>query len=87
MNEGTMAFRLGLKGMPAAAEEAMVARDIALLERTGGRLHIAHVSTAGTVDLVRRAKARGLAVTRRGRRRTTSPSPTRRSATTTPTPR
>ena len=42
-----MSLRLGLKGMPAAAEEAMIARDIALLERTGGRLHIAHVSTAG----------------------------------------
>jgi dihydroorotase len=63
MHEGPTAFRLGLKGMPAAAEEAMVARDIALLERTGGRLHIAHLSTAGSVDLVRRAKARGLAVT------------------------
>jgi dihydroorotase len=63
MNEGATAFRLGLKGMPAAAEEAMVARDIALLERTGGRLHVAHISTAGTVDLVRRAKARRLAVT------------------------
>ncbi|MGH7788530.1 MAG: dihydroorotase [Candidatus Binatia bacterium] len=63
MNEGPTAFRLGLKGMPAAAEEALVARDIALLERTGGRLHIAHASTAGTVELVRRAKALGLAVT------------------------
>jgi dihydroorotase len=63
MNEGPTAFRLGLKGMPAAAEEAMVARDIALLEHTGGRLHIAHASTAGTIDIVRRAKARGLAVT------------------------
>jgi dihydroorotase len=63
MNEGTMSFRLGLKGMPAAAEEAMVARDIALLERTGGALHIAHASTAGTIDLVRRAKSRGLPVT------------------------
>jgi len=62
MHEGPTAFRLGLKGMPAAAEEAMVARDIALLERTGGRLHVAHVSTAGSIDLVRRAKARGLAV-------------------------
>ncbi|MEO8605400.1 MAG: dihydroorotase [bacterium] len=62
MNEGPTSFRLGLKGMPSAAEEAMVARDIALLERTGGRLHIAHVSTANSVDLVRRAKARGLAV-------------------------
>ena len=63
MNEGATAFRLGLKGMPAAAEEAMVARDIALLEHTGGRLHVAHISTAGTVELVRRAKARRLAVT------------------------
>ncbi len=63
MHEGPTAFRLGLRGIPAAAEEAMVARDLALLERTGGRLHIAHVSTAGTVDLLRRAKARGLPVT------------------------
>jgi dihydroorotase len=63
MNEGPTSFRLGLRGVPAAAEEAMVGRDIALLERSGGRLHIAHASTAGTIDLVRRAKARGLAVT------------------------
>ena len=63
MNEGALSLRLGLKGMPAAAEEAMIARDIALLERTGGRLHIAHLSTAGSVDLVRDAKQRGLAVT------------------------
>jgi len=63
MHEGPTAFRLGLKGMPSAAEEAMVARDIALVERTGGRLHIAHASTAGTVDMLRRARARGLAVT------------------------
>jgi dihydroorotase len=63
MHEGPTAFRLGLKGMPAAAEEAMVARDIALLERTGGRLHLAHLSTAGSVDQVRRAKTRNLAVT------------------------
>jgi dihydroorotase len=62
MNEGAVSLRLGLKGMPAAAEEAMVARDIALLERTGGRLHVAHVSTAGTVELLRHAKARGLAI-------------------------
>ena len=54
---------LGLKGIPAAAEEAMIARDIALLARTGGRLHIAHLSTAAAVDLVRDAKQRGLAVT------------------------
>ena len=62
MHEGAVSLRLGLKGIPAAAEEAMVARDIALLARTGGRLHIAHLSTAGAVDLVRDAKRRGLAV-------------------------
>lgn len=63
MNEGETSLRLGLRGIPAAAEEAMIARDIRLLERTGGRLHIAHISTAGGVALVRDAKARGLAVT------------------------
>jgi len=63
MNEGAMSLRLGLKGVPAAAEEAMLARDLSLLERTGGRLHVAHASTAGSVDLIRRAKDRGLAVT------------------------
>jgi len=63
MNEGPTSIRLGLRGMPAAAEEAMIARDIALVELTGGRLHIAHVSTAGSVELVRQAKRRGLAVT------------------------
>jgi dihydroorotase len=63
MNEGANSFRLGLRGMPAAAEEVMIARDIALVERTGGRLHVAHVSTAGSVALIRRAKERGLAVT------------------------
>ena len=63
MHEGAMSLRLGLKGIPAAAEEAMIARDLALLERTGGRLHIAHISTAGAVELVRQAKRRGLPVT------------------------
>jgi dihydroorotase len=63
MNEGRTSFRLGLRGAPAAAEEVMVARDIALAERTGGRLHVAHASTAGTVRLLREAKERGLAVT------------------------
>jgi dihydroorotase len=63
MHDGAVAARLGLRGIPAAAEEAMIARDIALLERTGGRLHIAHLSTAGAVALVRAAKARGLPVT------------------------
>jgi dihydroorotase len=63
MNEGWVSNRLGLKGIPASAEEIMVARDIALAETTGGRLHIAHASTRGTVELVRRAKDKGLSVT------------------------
>jgi len=63
MNEGWVSNRLGLKGIPNSAEEAMVARDILLAETTGGRLHIAHASTAGTVEMVRRAKERGLSVT------------------------
>jgi dihydroorotase len=62
MNEGLTALRLGLRGRPAMAEEVMVARDIALAERTGGRLHVAHVSTARAVELVRGARARGLRV-------------------------
>jgi dihydroorotase len=63
MNEGVESLRLGLKGVPAAAEEAMIARDLALLARTGGHLHIAHASTAGAVELIRAAKARQLPVT------------------------
>lgn len=63
MHEGAISLQLGLRGMPAAAEDAMIARDIAILERTPGRLHVAHISTAGGVQLVRDAKARGLAVT------------------------
>ena len=63
MNEGWTATRLGLAGIPAAAEEIMAARDIALARLTGGRLHLAHGSTAGTVELVRRAKDEGLRVT------------------------
>jgi dihydroorotase len=63
MNEGFESMRLGLRGMPAAAEEVMVHRDIALAELTGGRLHILHVSTAGSVDLIRRARQRGVRVT------------------------
>jgi dihydroorotase len=62
MNEGFESMRLGLRGMPAAAEEVMVFRDIALAELTGGRLHILHVSTAGSVDLIRRARQRGVRV-------------------------
>jgi len=63
INEGDVSARLNLPGMPAAAEEIMIARDIALAELTGGRLHIAHVSTAGSVDLIRSAKSKGLRVT------------------------
>jgi dihydroorotase len=63
MNEGATALRLGLRGTPAAAEEVMIARDVALVRLTGGRLHLAHISTAGAVALVRDAKAQGLAVT------------------------
>jgi len=63
MNDGWVASRLGLKGIPAAAEEAMVARDIALCELTGARLHVTHISTKGSVELVRTAKRRGLKVT------------------------
>jgi dihydroorotase len=63
MAEGPVATHLGLDGIPAAAEETMIARDIALAEATGGRLHVAHLSTAGSVSLVREAKARGLSVT------------------------
>jgi dihydroorotase len=61
MNEGLLSVMLGLKGIPAQAEEIMVARDIALAELTGGRLHIAHISTEGSVALVRAAKKRGIA--------------------------
>ncbi|MEK7847811.1 MAG: dihydroorotase, partial [Chloroflexota bacterium] len=63
MNEGPLAHRLGLRGMPAAAEEAMVARDIALAELTGAHVHIQHVSTAGSVELIRRAQEKGLPIT------------------------
>ena len=63
MAEGWVSSRLGLPGIPAVAEEAMVARDIALAELTGGLLHVAHVSSAGSVSMVREAKARGIHVT------------------------
>jgi dihydroorotase len=63
MHEGLVSLVLGLPGLPAAAEDVMVSRDIALAEATGGRLHIMHVSTAGSVDAVRRAKRRGIRVT------------------------
>lgn len=63
MNEGPTALRLGLRGRPAVAEEVMVARDVALAERTGGHLHVAHCSTARAVELIRAARARGVRVT------------------------
>ena len=63
MAEGWIATRLGLPGIPAAAEETMIARDISLAELSGGRLHIAHLSTAGSVSLIRDAKERGISVT------------------------
>lgn len=63
MHEGRVSARLGLDGTPAIAEEVMIARDILLAEFTGGHVHVAHISTAGAVDLVRRAKADGVRVT------------------------
>jgi dihydroorotase len=63
MNEGATSTRLGLPGMPNAAEDVMVARDILLSELTGGHVHIGHISTAGAVRLVRDAQRRGLRVT------------------------
>ncbi len=62
MHEGIVATRLGLKGIPAAAEEIHVARDIILSELTGGQIHLCHMSTRGSVDLIRRAKDKGLNV-------------------------
>jgi dihydroorotase len=63
MHEGRYSTLLGLKGMSSAAEESHVGRDVLLAELTGARVHIAHISTAGSVELVRRAKRQGLAVT------------------------
>ena len=63
MHEGLVSTRLGLKGIPRAAEDVIVARDLQLAELTGGHLHCAHVSTAGAVAMIRAAKARGVRVT------------------------
>ena len=63
MNEGVISSQLGLKGWPAIAEEAIIARDILLAEHVGSRLHICHLTTAGGVELVRWAKSRGVNVT------------------------
>ena len=63
INEGQMSAKLGLQGIPAAAEEVMVARDLILAKLTRARLHIAHVSTKGSVELIRRAREAGISVT------------------------
>lgn len=63
VNEGEVSFALGLRGIPALAEEVMVARDLLLAEETGARLHLAHISTARSLRMVREAKARGVRVT------------------------
>ena len=63
MNEGVVSAELGLAGWPAVAEESIIARDVLLAEHVGSRLHVCHLSTAGSVDLIRWAKKRGVAVT------------------------
>jgi dihydroorotase len=63
MNEGALSAELGLGGWPAVAEESIIARDVLLAEATGSRLHICHLSTAGSVDVIRWAKAKGIKVT------------------------
>jgi dihydroorotase len=63
MHEGEIATRLGLAGWPAVAEEAIIARDVLLVEHVGSRLHVCHVSTAGSVEILRQARARGIRVT------------------------
>jgi len=63
MNEGIISTELGLPGIPSAAEDVMVARNVSLAELTGARLHLAHISTVGSVRMVREAKQRGLKVT------------------------
>jgi len=63
MHEGVVSTRLGVPGIPSVAEEVMVARDLILAEYTGGHVHVAHISTARSVELVRQAKARGVRVT------------------------
>jgi len=63
MNDGIVSTELGLRGIPRAAEDVMTARDISLAELTGGRLHIAHVSTAGSVRMIRDAKSRDVKIT------------------------
>ncbi len=63
MHEGAVSTRMGLKGIPSAAEDSIVSRDLTLTELTGARYHVAHLSTAGAIEMVRRAKSQGLPVT------------------------
>ncbi len=63
MNEGSLSGELGLAGWPSVAEESIIARDVLLAEHVGARLHVCHLSTAGSVDVIRWAKARGIRVT------------------------
>jgi len=63
MNEGALSYRLGMKGIPASSEEVMLARDLILAEKADAGIHLAHLSTRGSVELVRQAKARGVKVT------------------------
>jgi dihydroorotase len=63
VNEGVVSLELGLRGIPASAEELIIQRDIDLVRETGGRLHIAHVSTKGSVEIIRNAKEQGIPVT------------------------
>src|SRR5699024_12099064 len=63
MHEGIVSAELGLTGWPAVAEESIIARDVLLAHHVGSRLHVCHLSTAGSVDIVRWAKQRGIAVT------------------------
>src|SRR5688500_20305021 len=63
MNEGVVSMRLGLKGIPAEAEEIMAIRDILLARRTGGHIHLCHMSTRGSVELIAWGKERGIRVT------------------------
>ena len=63
MNEGEVSSLLGLRGWPKVAEEAIIARDVLLAEHVGARLHICHLSTAGSVEIIRWAKSRGISVT------------------------
>jgi dihydroorotase len=86
MNEGVVSMKLGLKGIPAEAEEIMAIRDILLARRTGGHVHLCHMSTRGSVELIRWGKERGIRVTARCAR-TTCRSPSTRWTATTPMPR